>query len=54
MNKYIKSIIISATAVLSFGTVAQNTNSAYFIDGYTHRYELNPAFANEKNLFQYL
>lgn len=49
MNKYIKSIIISATAVLSFGTVAQNTNSAYFIDGYTHRYELNPAFANEKN-----
>ena len=44
MNKYIKTAILSATAVLSFGAVAQNTNSAYFIEGYTHRHELNPAF----------
>ncbi len=49
MNKYIKTAIISATAVLSFGAVAQNTNSAYFTEGYTHRYQLNPAFDNEKN-----
>ena len=49
MNKYIKTAILSATAVLSFGAVAQNTNSAYFIEGYTHRHELNPAFGNEKN-----
>lgn len=49
MNKYIKTAIISATAVLSFGAVAQNTNSAYFTEGYTHRYQLNPAFENEKN-----
>jgi hypothetical protein len=49
MNKYIKTAILSATAVLSFGAVAQNTNSAYFTEGYTHRYELNPAFGNEKN-----
>ena len=49
MNKYIKTAIISATAVLSFGAVAQNTNSSYFTEGYTHRYQLNPAFDNEKN-----
>lgn len=49
MNKYIKTAIISATAVLSFGAVAQNTNSAYFTEGYNHRYQLNPAFDNEKN-----
>ncbi len=49
MNKYIKTAILSATVVLSFGAVAQNTNSAYFTEGYTHRYQLNPAFANEKN-----
>lgn len=49
MNKYIKTAILSATAVLSFGAVAQNTNSAYFTEGYAHRYQLNPAFANEKN-----
>ncbi|MBQ7854299.1 MAG: hypothetical protein IJ352_04655 [Muribaculaceae bacterium] len=49
MNKYIKTAIILATAVLSFGAVAQNTNSAYFTEGYTHRYQLNPAFDNEKN-----
>lgn len=49
MNKYIKTSIISAVAVLSFGASAQNTNSAYFTEGYTHRYQLNPAFANERN-----
>ena len=49
MNKYIKTIIVSAATIMSLGTAAQNTNSAYFIEGYTHRYELNPAFANEHN-----
>ncbi len=49
MNKYFKTAILSATAVLSLGAVAQNTNSAYFTEGYTHRYQLNPAFANDKN-----
>lgn len=49
MNKYIKSAILSAAAAISFGAVAQNTNSAYFTEGYNYRYQLNPAFANEKN-----
>ncbi|MDE6396928.1 MAG: hypothetical protein K2K84_06635, partial [Muribaculaceae bacterium] len=27
---------------------AQNTNSGYFLDGYTYRYQLNPAFGGDK------
>lgn len=41
-----------ACAVLALPSVsafAQNTNSAYFTDGYLFRHELNPAFGNEKN-----
>lgn len=28
---------------------AQNTNSGYFLEGYTYRYNMNPAFGNEQN-----
>lgn len=28
---------------------AQNTRSGYFIDDYTYRFEMNPAFGNSKN-----
>lgn len=49
MKKYIRTAILSATALISFSAIAQNTNSAYFTEGYTHRYQLNPAFANEHN-----
>ena len=41
-----------ACAVLALPSVAafaQNTNSAYFTDGYLFRHEMNPAFGNEKN-----
>ena len=27
---------------------AQNTNSGYFLDGYTYRYQMNPAIGNDK------
>lgn len=30
------------------GATAQNTNSGYFLDGYTYRYQLNPAFGGDK------
>ena len=49
MNKYIKTALLFAATVTSFGAVAQNTNSAYFTEGYTHRYQLNPAYGNDKN-----
>lgn len=28
---------------------AQNTNSGYFLEGYTYRYQLNPAYGNDRN-----
>ena len=49
MNRYIKTALLFTAAIASFSAVAQNTNSAYFTEGYTHRYQLNPAFGNEKN-----
>lgn len=39
-----------AAAVATVATVsAQNTYSGYFLDNYTYRYEMNPAFGNSKN-----
>lgn len=32
----------------AIGTSAQNTESAYFLDDYTYRYQMNPAFANSR------
>lgn len=35
-------------AVIAVATAsAQNTNSGYFLDNYTYRYQMNPAFGNE-------
>lgn len=44
--KYIAAIVFVAT---SFASLAQNTNSAYFTDGYLYRHQMNPAFGNEQN-----
>ncbi|MBR5331696.1 MAG: hypothetical protein IKV32_00140 [Muribaculaceae bacterium] len=49
MNKYIKVALLSTAAIMSLSAVAQNTNSAYFTEGYTHRYQLNPVYGNDKN-----
>lgn len=46
--KQFKRLIVIATAVagaLSLG--AQNTYSGYFLDGYTYRFQMNPAFGND-------
>lgn len=49
MKRYIK----SALAFLAFSTAltasAQITYSGYFLDNYTYRFQMNPAFANEDN-----
>ena len=34
-------------------TNAQTTSSAYFIEGYTFKHELNPAFSNEQDYFSF-
>lgn len=41
-------IMATSTAV-----IAQNTNSAYFVDNYTYRYQLNPAYSNENNFVSF-
>lgn len=50
MKINIKSLMAFAVLALpSVAAFAQNTNSAYFTDGYLFRHEMNPAFGNEKN-----
>lgn len=48
MKKYIKAIL-PVVALLPAVSYAQNLESGYFNDGYLYRYQLNPAFGNEKN-----
>lgn len=45
-NKY---ILASAAAITACtGAFAQASYSGYFLDNYTHRYQLNPAMADDK------
>lgn len=45
-----KKFIISLAACCALTTSAQEVSrSAYFLDGYTYRHQLNPAFAGERN-----
>ena len=46
MKKYILAFAVLATSVCA---VAQTTVSGYFVDEYTYRYQMNPAFGNDKN-----
>lgn len=48
--KHISKAIISAALIAAPAiATAQNTYSGYFLDGYTYRYEMNPAFGNQRN-----
>lgn len=50
--KYILSAaIISIASVASYAQ--QNLRTAYFLDGYTYNYKLNPAFAPERSFFAF-
>ena len=49
MKNIIRAIALSGIMATAFTGVAQNTNSAYFVDNYTYRYQLNPAYGNERN-----
>ena len=50
MNRNIKTIVAAAGLLAACATAeAQNTYSAYFLDNYLYRSEMNPAFGNESN-----
>lgn len=49
MKRIISSLLIGGfMAAAATTATAQNTNSGYFLDGYTYRYQLNPAFGSDK------
>lgn len=47
--KYTKIYSILAACLFCPAVAAQSLNSAYFMDGFTLRHQLNPAFASERN-----
>lgn len=47
-------LFAACAALAAAATVsAQNTNSGYFLDGYTYRYQMNPAFGNSMNFVSF-
>lgn len=48
MKRYIKAIMLAA-ACMPAAAWGQNLESGYFNDGFLYRYQLNPAFENDKN-----
>lgn len=49
MKNIIRAIAFSGIMATTLSVAAQNTNSGYFVDNYTYRYQLNPAYANNQN-----
>lgn len=47
MKNIIKIIAIGGMLFTSAFAIAQNTNSAYFLENYNYRYQLNPVFGND-------
>ncbi len=45
-NKFVTAL---GMAAMFTGVSAQNAQSGYFLDDYTYRYEMNPAFANSRS-----
>lgn len=43
-----KSILAASLLLCTAGVAAQDTYSGYFLDNYDYRFEMNPAFGNEK------
>lgn len=49
MKRIIRNIFLGGLLATAFTATAQNTMSGYFLDNYTYRYQLNPAFGGEQN-----
>lgn len=51
MKNIIRNISIIAMAMSSMAVGAQNTRSGYFLEDYTYRFQMNPAFENSRGFF---
>ncbi len=49
MKKIIRTLVLGGMMAAVMGATAQNTASGYFLDNYNYRYQMNPAFANDRN-----
>lgn len=50
MKRYIsKAAAAAAMLAVGLGAWAQNTESGYFVDEYTYRFQMNPAMGNDRN-----
>lgn len=53
MKSINKILLISSLALTAGSVSAQNSYSGYFLDEYTYRYEMNPAFGNDKGFVSF-
>ena len=53
MKKHIirKSIVAVSLLLMAGASFAQSASSAYFMEGFNQRYQLNPAFSPERYVF---
>lgn len=51
MKSIIKHTLFGVAMLAALTAGAQNTRSGYFVDDYTYRFQLNPAFGNSKSFF---
>lgn len=49
----IKHLIFGAALMAAANAASQNTYSGYFLDNYTYRYQMNPAFGNDKGFVSF-
>lgn len=47
--KTISRLLLGAAFLLPLAAPAQDSKTAYFVDNYTYRYRMNPAFGNDRN-----
>lgn len=50
-NIFNKSMVAAALLLMSASAYSQSSGSAYFLEGYSQRYQLNPAFAPDRSTF---
>lgn len=44
-------LVLASVAMVAFASKAQTTSSGYFLEGFNQRYQLNPAFAPERDSY---